>query len=290
MNYSNIIGFILLFIFVLQVLSGLFLSIYYDDFYIIAFDSIIYIIHDVNIGWFIRLYHCLGATLFMFFIFIHLIRGSWIRYKVIKIKINLIWISGYLIFILCLIEGFLGYVPNWGQMSYRGITATINIVSILPILGNLLSEWIWCSSYVIINRIYVFHFLISLFILILLFIHLLLLHNFTSNNPFPNSYSSLLFSLFPLFWKDCFISFVLLGLNLSFFLFFEIEIFGNYDNQNNANPLNTPINILPEWYYLLLYGCLRSIPSKTIGVIIVLIFIILSSSIYLLRSLSFQIT
>ena len=76
MNYNNVIGFISISTFVLQVLSGLFSSIYYDDFYMIAFDPIVYIMHDVNIGRFIRLSHCLGATLFMFFMFIHLIRGA----------------------------------------------------------------------------------------------------------------------------------------------------------------------------------------------------------------------
>ena len=86
--YSNVIGFILLSTFVLQVFSGLFLSTYYDDFYTIAFDPVVYITLDVNIGWFIRLYHCIGATLFMFFMFIHWIRGAWIGFKVIETKIR----------------------------------------------------------------------------------------------------------------------------------------------------------------------------------------------------------
>ena len=128
MNYNNVIGFISISTFVLQVLSGLFSSIYYDDFYMIAFDPIVYIMHDVNIGRFIRLSHCLGATLFMFFMFIHLIRGAWLLYKVIETTILSIRVSGRLIFSLCLIEGFLGHVPNRGQMPYRGITVTINIV------------------------------------------------------------------------------------------------------------------------------------------------------------------
>lgn len=216
----------------------------------------------------------------MFFMFIHWIRGAWIGFKVIETKIRSIWVSGWLIFSLCLIEGFLGYVLNWGQMSYWGITVMINIVSILPFFGIIVSELIWCTSHVIINRIYVFHFVLGFFISFIILFHIFFLHTFSSSIPLLNSSSSLLLSLFPLFWKDCFSSLIFISLLLSLFLFFEPEIFGNCDNQNNANPLNTPLNILPEWYFLLFYGCLRSIPSKTIGVIIVLIFVILCSSIY----------
>jgi len=172
MNYCNVIGFILLSSFVLQVFSGLCLSIYYDDFYTIAFDPVVYIMHDVNIGWFIRLYHCIGATLFMFFMFIHWIRGAWIGFKVIESNIRSIRVSGRLIFILSLIEGFLGHVLNRGQMSYRGITVMINIVSILPLFGNIVSELIWCTSHVIINRIYVFHFVIGFFISFSILFHI----------------------------------------------------------------------------------------------------------------------
>ena len=274
MNYSNVIGFILIILFVFQVLSGLFPTIYYDCFYTIAFDSVIYIMHDINIGWFIRLYHCLGATLFNFFLLIHWIRGAWIGFRIIETKIHSIWVSGWLILISTLINSFLGYILNWGQMSFWGITVMINILSILPFFGIIISELIWCTFHVIINRIYVAHFIIGFIIILIILLHIFFLHTFSSSIPLLNIASSIFLSLLPIFWKDVFSSLILLSLLVSTFFFFELEIIGNVDNQDNANPLNTPLNILPEWYFLLFYGLLRSIPNKLIGVFIIILFIV----------------
>ncbi len=139
MNYSNVIGFLLFLVFILQFISGLLLSCYYSPFSIMAFDSVYYIMIDVNVGWLIRWLHCLGASLFMLFILIHWIRGAWIRLMVIDSgMLSLIWVSGWLILSCSMIEGFLGYILNWGQMSYWGITVMINLLSILPLFGLIL--------------------------------------------------------------------------------------------------------------------------------------------------------
>jgi len=112
MNYNNVIGFLLFFIFVIQFVSGLLLSCYYSDYYNIAFDSIIYVMSDVNIGWFIRFFHVIGVSLFILFIFIHLVRGMWIKYKIVDKDsvINIIWVTGLLLLSLSLIEGFLVWI------------------------------------------------------------------------------------------------------------------------------------------------------------------------------------
>ena len=110
---------------------------------------------DVNVGWLIRWLHCLGASLFMLFILIHWIRGAWIRLIFLNEgMLSLIWVSGWLILSCSMIEGFLGYILNWGQMSYWGITVMINLLSILPLFGLILAELIWCSCNV--NSIVVF--------------------------------------------------------------------------------------------------------------------------------------
>jgi quinol-cytochrome oxidoreductase complex cytochrome b subunit len=132
MNYSNVIGFFLLVSFIIQFCSGMLLSIYYEDYYMICFDSVVFITCEVSNGWFVRLLHVLGATLFMLFVYFHWIRGSWLMFRLFyKVQTQYwIWLSGWLIFICSLIEGFLGYILNWGQMSYWGITVMINILSI----------------------------------------------------------------------------------------------------------------------------------------------------------------
>ena len=170
-----------------------------------AFDSVYYIMIDVNVGWLIRWLHCLGASLFMLFILIHWIRGAWIRLKVIDLQagnlasLSLIWVSGWVILSCSMIEGFLGYILNWGQMSYWGIIVMINLLSII-------AELIWCSCNVIINRIFVLHFSLGFLIGCLIFVHLFVLHSFSSSNPLLNSCSSLMIPFFPLFMNDCFVS------------------------------------------------------------------------------------
>ena len=145
MNYNNVIGFLLFIIYIIQFLSGLLLSCYYSDYYNIAFESMIYIMTDVNIGWFIRFLHVIGVSLFILFIFIHLIRGIWIKFKIIYLDsvINIIWLTGLLLLILSLIEGFLGYILLWGQMSYWGITVILNVLSIIPYFGPIIISFLF---------------------------------------------------------------------------------------------------------------------------------------------------
>ena len=115
------ISIILLFIvFLLQFLSGILLSIYYNDFFIIAFDTIIYLVLNINIGWFIRVLHIIGASLFILFIMLHFIRFIWIIVKLIYVQclFFILIITGYLLFVFSMIEAFLGYILCWDQMSY----------------------------------------------------------------------------------------------------------------------------------------------------------------------------
>ncbi len=171
-------------------------------------------------------------------------------------------------------------------MSYWGITVIINIVTIIPCCGKVISDLIWCSSKVILNRIFIYHFLIGILISLFIFIHIIYLHNFSSSNPFINNNTSLIISPYPFLFKDLYISFIMLLFSIFIFLYYEPDSLGNSDNLIIANPLVTPINILPEWYYLLFYSCLRSFPNKNIGVIIVLnlLVIIIYSAELLIRS------
>ena len=184
--------------------------------------------------------------------------------------------SGYLLFIFSMIEGFLGYLLCWGQMSYWGITVMINIVAVLPCIGIIISELIWSAVWVILNRIFVYHFLIGIFISIVILIHIILLHNFSSSNPFINT-NSFVIAFYPFIFKDLYSSFISIILFTSTFLYWEPDILGNSDNQVLANPLITPNNILPEWYYLLFYSCLRSFPNKAVGIILVINIVVMVS-------------
>ena len=289
MNYTNVIGYFIFILFLLQFISGIGLAFYYSPF--IAFSSVYYIMIDINIGWIIRFFHVLGSSLFMFFLLFHLIRAEWIKsnfYFIIFMIfylnnsnnngfwyiVNMVWISGWILYFLSLATGFLGYILNWGQMSYRGITVMINMISVIPFIPySIIRDYLWCSSLVIVNRVFNFHFIIGFIIGNFIIIHIILLHWVGGSNPTINS-SSINIPFYIIFFKDCFIGFSL-TLCFSLLFFLDIDIFGNCDNLIIANPLSTPNHIIPEWYFLIYYAILRSLPNKLFGVLIVLVLFIL---------------
>lgn len=143
-----------------------------------------------------------------------------------------------------MLESFVGYCLVLGQMSYWGMTVLINILSIIPLFGVYVGEFIWCSVDVIINRMFIIHLVLGLIIVFLILYHLFLLHNFSSSNPLINNYS-LVVSFYLLFFKDVFVSNII-GLLICYFLFLDPDYVGNADNNIEANALSTPNHILPE--------------------------------------------
>jgi len=132
-------------------------------------------------------------------------------------------------------------------MSYWGASVIINIVAVIPILGEVLVKFIWCSSSVILNFAITIHFLIGLIIILLIVIHVMYLHNISSTSPRLNSMSSHVIPFFPVFFKDLFVV-LLLFLFSSLNFFFEVEsIYGNCQNLIPASPQTTPAHIVPEW-------------------------------------------
>jgi len=305
MNLTNVLGFVLMMLMVLQIGSGILLSSYYSAYYTIAFDSIEYIMVEVGIGMMIRFIHGFGSSLIMFFLMLHLIRGYWLRLKSID-SLNLVWFSGLFTLIIVMLESFIGYLLIWGKMSYWGVTVMINIVSgvvtsIFELFTSLLSllsvfglyfnvdSWllfssnfvasltgfIWCSVYSITLRLFVVHFALGFVIIGLIIAHIFILHSFSGSNPLLNS-NSISFPFFPIIvYKDFFIFSLCFAL-MSFVLFIDYEvIFGNPDNLVKATSLSTPQHILPEWYFLIYYCWLRCFSSKVIGVLMVISWFIL---------------
>ena len=211
-----------------------------------------------------------------FFIFIHYIRGIWIKLKnqilsIIDSLIIIIWLSGFSLFILILVNAVIGYILVCGQMSYWGLQVMLNLIIIIPFIGLLLSDLIWCNSKVILNRIFSIHWLIGFIVVINLLIHIIILHNYSSCNILFNSNSSLLIPFFPYLFKDYY-SFHILLLFIILFYFIEPDYIGNFNNNIIANPLITPLNIIPESYLLIIYFIIRSIISKIIELLLFLLF------------------
>nr|YP_010417737.1 cytochrome b [Precis actia]USF17896.1 cytochrome b [Precis actia] len=261
-NFGSLLGLCLM----IQIITGLFLTMYYTANIELAFYSVNYICRNVNYGWLIRTLHANGASFFFICIYLHIGRG--IYYESFNLKYT--WMVGVIILFLLMATAFMGYVLPWGQMSFWGATVITNLLSAIPYLGTMLVNWIWGGFAVdnaTLTRFYTFHFLFPFIIMMLVMIHLLFLHQTGSNNPLGinSNLDKIPFHPFYVF-KDL-IGFIILILSLIFLSLTNPYLLGDPDNFIPANPLVTPIHIQPEWYFLFAYAILRSIPNKLGGVI-----------------------
>nr|YP_009538063.1 cytochrome b [Athyma nefte]AYN60819.1 cytochrome b [Athyma nefte] len=249
-----------------QILTGLFLTMYYTANVDLAFFSVNYICRNVNYGWLIRTLHANGASFFFICIYFHIGRG--IYYESFNLKFT--WMIGVIILFLLMATAFMGYVLPWGQMSFWGATVITNLLSAIPYLGTMLVNWIWGGFAVdnaTLTRFYTFHFLFPFIILMLTMIHLLFLHQTGSNNPLGINSNLDKIPFHPFFTFKDLIGFIILISILTFLSLINPYLLGDPDNFIPANPLVTPIHIQPEWYFLFAYAILRSIPNKLGGVI-----------------------
>ena len=235
----------------------------------------------------------------MFFLFIHLFRGfyllrlnNWfISLSFLHFKLFLyypsrmfVWYSGWLLFVLSLLESFIGYVQVNGQLSYWAFSVILNLLGVLPILGPLIVDYVYWSSTGF-NRIFITHFFIGFVIGLAILGHLVLLHTFTNSIPSLNSASTLIIPFFSSLFKDSFALLLLSCFSFSYFLFKDPDTFGNCENNIYSNPLNTPLFTLPEWYFPCSHSLPRAFPNKTMGVLITVIILIILSPKVMLRSL-----
>nr|YP_006460280.1 cytochrome b [Papilio machaon]ADI75341.1 cytochrome b [Papilio machaon] len=251
---------------IIQIITGLFLTMYYTANIELAFYSVNYICRNVNYGWLIRTLHANGASFFFICIYLHIGRG--IYYESFNLKYT--WMVGIIILFILMATAFMGYVLPWGQMSFWGATVITNLLSAIPYLGSMLVNWIW-GGFAIDNatltRFYSFHFLFPFIIMMLTMIHLLFLHQTGSNNPLGLNSNLDKIPFHPFFTFKDLIGFIFLLFFLSLLTLTNPYLLGDPDNFMPANPLVTPIHIQPEWYFLFAYAILRSIPNKLGGVI-----------------------
>lgn len=253
---------------VVQIVTGIFLAMHYTPHVDLAFNSVEHIMRDVNNGWLIRYLHANGASMFFIVVYCHIFRGMY--YGSYMYPRQHLWYSGILIFFLMMATGFMGYVLPWGQMSFWGATVITNLFSAIPFVGPAIVEWLWGGFSVdnaTLNRFFSLHYLLPFVIAGLVLIHLALLHKDGSSNPLGINSSLDNIPFYPYFYvKDLFAFFILL-LFFSFFVFYYPNTLGHPDNYIPANPLVTPVHIVPEWYFLPFYAILRSIPDKLGGVL-----------------------
>ncbi len=259
--------------FAVQVITGIWLTMYYKPDTSMAFDSVQHIMRDVNYGWLIRYLHAIGPTGFFFAVYIHMARGLY--YGSYKSPRELIWWIGLIIFLALMAEAFMGYLLPWGQMSFWGATVITNLFSAIPVVGSKFVIWLrgdFAVGNATLGRFFSFHTtLIPIAVLgLLVVLHLTALHRVGSNNPAGidlDKKGSKVIPFAPYFvTKDLW--FISLVFTVYFyFVFFKPDFFLEPINNLPANPFQTPLHIVPEWYFLPFYAILRSIPNKLLGVV-----------------------
>uniref|UniRef100_UPI0030FE7326 cytochrome b n=1 Tax=Sphingonotus salinus TaxID=319241 RepID=UPI0030FE7326 len=261
-NLGSLLGLCLL----IQIMTGLFLTMHYTPNIEMAFSSVVHICRDVNNGWMIRTMHANGASMFFICIYLHVGRGI---YYGSYMYMNT-WMTGTMILFLVMATAFMGYVLPWGQMSFWGATVITNLLSAIPFIGMDIVQWVWGGFAVdnaTLNRFYTFHFVLPFIIAAMVMIHLFFLHQTGSNNPIGLNSNIDKIPFHPYFtYKDT-ITFIIMTMLLVMLCLINPYMLGDPDNFVPANPLVTPVHIQPEWYFLFAYAILRSIPNKLGGVI-----------------------
>nr|YP_003359434.1 cytochrome b [Haliotis tuberculata tuberculata]ACL81492.1 cytochrome b [Haliotis tuberculata tuberculata] len=261
-NFGSLLGLCL----VVQIATGLFLSMHYSAHVELAFSSVVHISRDVNYGWLLRAIHANGASWFFICIYIHIGRGM---YYGSHLNVHG-WNIGVVLLLLTMATAFLGYVLPWGQESFWGATVETNLFSAIPYIGSELVQWMW-GGFAVDNatlvRFFSLHFLVPFAIAGMTILHLLFLHEAGANNPLGlNSDGDKVPFHFYHTIKDL-VGFLVLLFFLMLLVLFDPFLLGDPENFIPANPLVTPVHIQPEWYFLFAYAILRSIPNKLGGVV-----------------------
>jgi len=255
----------------IMIATGVFLAMNYTANTTMAFDSVERIMRDVNYGWLLRYVHANGASMFFIIVYIHMFRGLY--YGSYKKPRELLWMIGVVILLLMMAIAFMGYVLPWGQMSYWGATVITNLFSAIPVVGDSVVTWLWGGFSVdnpTLNRFFSLHYLLPFVLTGVIFLHVVALHITGSNNPLgievKGPQDTLPFH--PYYTIKDSVGMCVYLLVFACIVFFAPNDFGHVENYIPANPLVTPADIVPEWYFLPFYAILRSVPSKLFGVLL----------------------
>ncbi|RZU35357.1 ubiquinol-cytochrome c reductase cytochrome b subunit [Fluviicoccus keumensis] len=280
-NFWYFFGVLSMVVLVNQLLTGFWLTMMFSPTAEGAFDSIEYIMRDVEYGWLIRYMHSTGASAFFVVVYLHMFRG--LLYGSYKKPRELVWIIGMGIYLCLMAEGFFGYLLPWGNMSYWGAQVILNLVGAIPVVGDSLVTWVrgdFLISGATLNRFFAIHVaVIPLVLCGLVFIHLVALHHVGSNNPDgveikknkdANGKPLDGIPFHPYYTVHDLVGIVVFLAVFATVIFFFPDGGGYFLEKPNfepANPLKTPAHIAPVWYYTPFYAILRAVPSKLGGVI-----------------------
>src|SRR5690625_2822230 len=274
-NFWYYFGSLAMLVLVIQIVSGIFLTMSYKPAGGLAFSSVEYIMRDVEWGWLLRYIHSTGASAFFVVVYLHMFRA--LLYGSYRAPRELVWIFGMVIYVVLMAEAFMGYLLPWGQMSYWGAQVIINLFGAVPFVGEELAVWIrgdYNVSEVTLNRFFALHVIALPLVLVFLVIaHIMALHQVGSNNPDgidikkQNSEDGIPLDgipFHPYYTVKDLVGVVVFLIVFAAIVFFAPDFFGMFleaPNFEPANPLVTPDHIAPVWYFTPFYAILRAVPS-----------------------------
>ena len=280
LNFLYLFGSLSLLVLFNQLITGLWLTMFYTPTAEGAFSSVEFIMCDISFGWLFRYMHSTGASAFFIVLYMHILRG--LLYGSYQKPRELVWFLGMFLYLLMILEAFFGYLLPWGQMSYWGAQVITSLAGAIPYFGDSIVLWVrgdFSVGNVTLQRFFALHIIgIPLLVIFMVYLHIIALRQVGSNNPEGIEITNQLdtkgrpidgIPFHPYYTiKD------LLGMVIFALLFFSVVFFvpdmgGYFLEPNNfipANPLITPDDIVPMWYMAPFYALLRAIPNQLVGI------------------------
>jgi len=288
-NIWYFFGSLALVVLVVQLLTGIFLTMFYKPGAFTSFDSVEYIMREVDFGWLIRYLHSTGASAFFIVVYLHMFRA--LLYGSYKPPRELLWLFGMLVYLALMAEAFMGYVLPWGNMSFWGAQVIVNLFGTIPGIGPGLVEWIrgdYAIADATVNRFFALHVAaIPLGLLLLVVLHLVALRQVGSNNPDGIEIKEKLgpdgkpldgIPFHPYYTVKDFVGVGVFFVLFAIIVFFVPTLGGLFLESPNfepANPISTPEHIAPVWYFTPFYAILRAVPDQRLGALLLLLAVML---------------
>jgi len=288
-NIWYFFGSLALLVLVIQLVTGIFLTMFYKPGELTSFDSVEYIMREVDFGWLIRYLHSTGASAFFIVVYLHMFRAF--LYGSYRAPRELLWLIGMLVYLALMAEAFMGYVLPWGNMSFWGAQVIVNLFGTIPAIGTPLVEWIrgdYGIADATLNRFFALHVVaLPLALLLLVMLHLVALHRTGSNNPDGIEIKEKVgadgkpldgIPFHPYYTVKDVVGVGVFLLLFALVVFFKPTLGGLFleaPNFEPANPLSTPEHIAPVWYFTPYYAMLRAVPDQRMGALLMLLAVVL---------------
>jgi ubiquinol-cytochrome c reductase cytochrome b subunit len=284
-NIWYFFGSLALLVLVLQLVTGIFLTMFYKPGELTSFDSVEYIMREVDYGWLIRYLHSTGASAFFIVVYLHMFRA--LLYGSYRAPRELLWLIGMLVYLTLMAEAFMGYVLPWGNMSFWGAQVIVNLFGTIPGIGKPLVEWIrgdYGIADATLNRFFALHVAaIPLALLLLVTLHLVALRRTGSNNPDGIEIKEKTgtdgkpldgIPFHPYYTVKDMVGVGLFLVLFALVVFFKPTLGGLFleaPNFEPADPISTPAEIHPVWYFTPYYAILRAVPDQRMGALLMLL-------------------